>query len=339
MSLHLQDLHDQRLILLQSSFSQSSIPILRHLLSKKSSSSRILLFCFLYPPACLVDDVEAQSGKLVVHDFLDLVPGYHEQDGDSFKRILSAVQDESSTSIDVVIDSLDTLLSDIGSVQAAYTLLRSLLSSISKSSRLILHIHTPSSLLPLLTSASFSPSLSHLIARPPELLTELAKEYLTFPPPISPEAKFWSVWIPLSEREHESERLILEGRGSGNPEEFVVEVIVRGATDASGRRKAVERVLEGWNVEKGPVRLDQLTSGAHLWKRTTVEEKAPDPTQNISFNLQLTPSQQEARSKVPLPYVLEGENRTQQNPPGAILYDPDSADDIDDDDPDEDLDI
>ena len=63
----------------------------------------------------------------------------------------------------------------------------------------------------------------------------------------------------------------------------------------------------------------------------------PDPTQNLSFNVNLTPSQQESRARVPLPYAHEGK------PPeihtSSIIYDPDSADDIDDDDPDEDLDI
>jgi len=39
---------------------------------------------------------------------------------------------------------------------------------------------------------------------------------------------------------------------------------------------------------------------------------------------------------VPLPYVHQGEDSRDQ---GAIYYDPDSADDIDDDDPDEDLEI
>jgi len=59
---------------------------------------------------------------------------------------------------------------------------------------------------------------------------------------------------------------------------------------------------------------------------------------------------------VPLPYAHEGQlslllflsaNHVERerkgksiiNVPGAIFYDPDSADDIDDDDPDEDLDI
>ena len=82
---------------------------------------------------------------------------------------------------------------------------------------------------------------------------------------------------------------------------------------------------------------------------------APDPTRNMSFNLNLTAEQQHARAQVPLPYVNEGTSAfhspDQQlinaftgrpaNAPSsaAILYDPDSADDIDDDDPDEDLDL
>ncbi len=91
----------------------------------------------------------------------------------------------------------------------------------------------------------------------------------------------------------------------------------------------------------------------------------PDPTKNVSFNLNLTPEQQQSRAQVPLPYAHDGAfisrllillrvplnpawstGVSQTNmgtpsaiPEGSILYDPDSADDIDDDDPDEDLDI
>ncbi|KAG7099268.1 hypothetical protein E1B28_001128 [Marasmius oreades] len=322
----LDELDGQRLILLQSSFAQSSLPILRHLVSKNAKRKTFL------------------DEKPVILDLLDLVPTYNDDWRGSQGQILTGLENEPDTSsIDVVIDSLDTLLSDIGSVQAVYAFLRSVLSLISsrsKPSRLILHLCIPCPLTPLLTSTSFFPSLAHLISHPPEILTHLAKEYLTFPPPISPEVKFWSVFIPLSERDHESERLVLQGRGSGNPEEFVVEIILRGGSDASGRRKGVQRTLEGWNTTKGyPMPLNKLTSLSDLWKRKSVEETAPDPTQIMSFNLQLTPSQQEARAKVPLPYVLEGQTQSQQQPSGAIFYEPDSADDIDDDDPDEDLDI
>lgn len=86
-------------------------------------------------------------------------------------------------------------------------------------------------------------------------------------------------------------------------------------------------------------------------------QDAPDPTQNLTFNLSLTDSQQKSRSQVPLPYEHSGRHTFivyaqfqarlmsgfQGGPPppqsGQILYDPDSADDFDDDDPDEDLDI
>ena len=83
-----------------------------------------------------------------------------------------------------------------------------------------------------------------------------------------------------------------------------------------------------------------------------------DPTQNVPFNLNLTPSQRESRAQVPLPYAHEGlflhhvssfipfwpesPGKPLEKPAkaaGVILYEPDSADDIDDDDPDEDLDI
>lgn len=76
----------------------------------------------------------------------------------------------------------------------------------------------------------------------------------------------------------------------------------------------------------------------------------------MTFNLNLTPEQQQSRAQVPLPYAHEGAfphgpwfinvltvlyfpGKVEQSAPAAILYDPDSADDIDDDDPDEDLDI
>jgi elongator complex protein 5 len=84
------------------------------------------------------------------------------------------------------------------------------------------------------------------------------------------------------------------------------------------------------------------------------QNPAADPTTNLSFSLNLTPSQQAARAQVPLPYAHQGHLYTVLQPlkadcvlliggdpkvQGAIYYDPDSADDIDDDDPDEDLDI
>jgi len=65
---------------------------------------------------------------------------------------------------------------------------------------------------------------------------------------------------------------------------------------------------------------------------------AADPTKNLPFNLNLTESQQKSRSQVPLPYERDGKE-LHQSQAAQIFYDPDSADDLDEEDPDEDLDV
>ncbi|KIK71057.1 hypothetical protein GYMLUDRAFT_149395 [Collybiopsis luxurians FD-317 M1] len=343
---------NQHLLLLQSSIAQSSLPVLRHVLVHKPGQKDVkkLLFCFLHPPSSLITDFA--SSNLEIHDLVDSIPGYDDSWSDTCPKILKIVQQASpSLPIEVIIDSVDTLLKDNDSTSQVLQFLKSLLDSISarsKPSRLILHLCAPSKILLHVVSTAFSPSITHLIAHPPVLLIHLATEYMTPPPPFSPEPKFWGVFIPISERVHDVESLIFGqgGEGSGQYNDMVLEAIVRGGTDASGRRKAVERFLEGWDTDQSrPVQLGQLRTLASIWKRkTVVTEAAPDPTQNVSFNLHLTPSQQESRARVPLPYAHEGRSKdlsdlSSQPAPGAILYDPDSADDLDDDDPDEDLDI
>jgi len=236
------------------------------------------------------------------------------------------------------------LASDIGSISETYKFLSELMSLIrarSSPSRLILHAVSPSPLLPLLCQPGFSPSLTHVISHPPALLLHLSTEYLTLPPPLSPEAKFWGIFLPVSERVHESERLIFgtEGEGTGDNDELVIEVIVRG--DGEGlRRRGVDRTLQGWSLARGPCPLSEMVALKSLYSRNIAEPTVVDPTQNVSFNLNLTTSQQNSRAQVPLPYVHEGRPLEKQPPvAAAIFYDPDSADDIDDDDPDEDLDI
>ncbi|KAJ3873897.1 hypothetical protein F5051DRAFT_336845 [Lentinula edodes] len=338
---------NQNLLLLQSSIPQSSLPLLRHVIAHNAAQKELVkkfLFCFLHPPSSLIKN--AAESNVQVYDYLDRIPGYNDAWSESCPEILNLVENApASIPIEVIIDSVDTVLADNESLSGTYKFLRSLMaliSSRSKTSRLILHISAPSKLLPLLISTAFSPTLTQLIAHPPVLFTHITTEYMTPPPPLSSDAKFWGIFIPISERGRDAENLVFGqgGDGSGGQDEMVVEVLVRGRSDASGRRKAVERFLEGWDIQKNqPVSLSQMSSLASIYKRKTiVEEAAPDPTQNVSFNLHLTPSQLESRARVPLPYVHEGLSLAQPAP-GAILYDPDSADDIDDDDPDEDLDI
>ncbi|KAF9326355.1 hypothetical protein BG006_010200 [Podila minutissima] len=63
------------------------------------------------------------------------------------------------------------------------------------------------------------------------------------------------------------------------------------------------------------------------------ESQTADPAANLSFNLNLTQEQRQAKNDTVLPYL-----KTQEST-GAIYYEPDAADDFDDDDPDEDLTI
>ncbi|KAF8973973.1 hypothetical protein BDZ97DRAFT_1900702 [Flammula alnicola] len=334
--------HRHPLLILQSSLAQTSLPILRDVLaqgsSSKGSNRHNLLFCFLYHPSSLVDTKPSDS--LEVHDWTDRIPGYN--DSDSRAELLAIVEkalEVPSRPTTIVIDSADTLLEDNTSLSATYICLSKVCEAVKKHSdaRLILHSQSPSSLLPVIAQTGFSSSLAHVVAHPPALIEHIATEFLMPPPPLSPLPKFWSVFLPVSERVHDTERLVFgsRGEGSGNPSEFVVELIVR---EGAGRKRGVERVLEGWSTALGgPCELSALETLKHLTKRKK-EVAAPDPTQNLPFNLSLTSSQQESRAQVPLPYAHEGAP-IMSNTPAAIFYDPDSADDIDDDDPDEDLDI
>ncbi|KAJ7487659.1 hypothetical protein B0H11DRAFT_2278730 [Mycena galericulata] len=327
----------QPLLLLQSSAAQSSLGIIHQLLA--DATSHIVLICLLHSSLLSLETPRVQT-----HDLLDNVPGYNENYVDPRQRIQAAIESAPSGPLDFIIDSVDTLSSDIGSVSETYKFLHELMSLIrarSSPSRLILHAISPSALLPLLSQPAFSPSLTLVISHPSSLLIHLSTGYLTAPPPLSPEAKFWGIFLPVSERIEESERLIFGpgGEGTGDDDEFVIEVIVRGDGDGV-RRRGVDRTLQGWSLARGTCPLVEIVTLKSLWSRNISEPIVADPTQNVSFNLNLTESQQNSRAQVPLPYAHEGKPFEKQPPvTAAILYDPDSADDIDDDDPDEDLDI
>ena len=68
-----------------------------------------------------------------------------------------------------------------------------------------------------------------------------------------------------------------------------------------------------------------------------------DPTANLTFKLKLTDSEKKARSNVKLPYMLDQEQKAAHldasSGSGKIIYHHDDADDFDEEDPDDDLDI
>lgn len=101
------------------------------------------------------------------------------------------------------------------------------------------------------------------------------------PPPVSPWPKFWSVFLPVSERIYDAEILVFgpNGEGSGISSEFVAELVVR---EGAGRKRGVERVLEGWsNVLGGPCELTALESIKPLAKKQTEVRNAP--ASNLDF--------------------------------------------------------
>lgn len=297
------------LLILQSSLAQSSLPILRQVLGAhlggKNSTRRIILFCLLYPPSSLT--VASLCESFEIYDWTDHIPGYNEADNltelvqiteksksctywrfGACLSMLFAVLQEPSGRVDVVIDSIETLLVDNGSHPETYKCLSQLYALVKKQpsthihhlspyshidnlhseARLILHSQSHSTLLPLISQTFFSSSLAHIIAHPPALIQYLATEFLMPPPPMSPLPKFWNVFLPISERIHDTERLVFgsSGDGCGHPSEIVVELIVR---EGSGRKRGVERVLEGFSSSMECCDLTALESLKHLTKTQT----------------------------------------------------------------------
>ncbi|KAI9508764.1 hypothetical protein F5148DRAFT_1283615 [Russula earlei] len=348
------------LIVLESSLVQSCLPVLRALVSNRDATTDVLLFCLLYPPSTLAGDLPRKGLSIV--DRTAEVPGYSDTAADHADTILNGVRQGGNTNtihaddsihlflaapdgpLTVVIDSADILCADLESPSKSYALIAALLSNIStrpEPSRLVLHFSatTSSPLRDLVLTPRLSPTLAHVVAHPPALLTHLATDQLTPPPPASTRERFWRVFAPLSARTWEVERIVLGpgGPGPNDGGEIVLEVLSR---DPGGRARNVERELEGWTMD-GPCPLTELDSVKAIFEgRGKTEHLTSDVTAEVSFNLNLTPDQRESRAKVPLPYAHKGESeKNASGSSGAILYHPDSADDIDDDDPDEDLDI
>ncbi|EDV23868.1 uncharacterized protein TRIADDRAFT_57512 [Trichoplax adhaerens] len=81
-------------------------------------------------------------------------------------------------------------------------------------------------------------------------------------------------------------------------------------------------------------------------KSSTLDKStSSDPTENLTFNLKLTQSEKQARSRLKLPYTYSDERKAAElsqptaSSGGKIFYQPDEVDDFDEEDPDDDLDI
>lgn len=137
---------------------------------------------------------------------------------------------------------------------------------------------------------------------------------------------------------------MLDALGDLRTGRCVLEWMSRGAsgTARAGSSK-IERGIEGLRFGDGLLQVvpidDVLDKRAMLPTANGVHEarrrpglvllEQADPTAGLSFNLSLTDAQRAAREAVQLPYA---------GPEGgaAVVYEPDSADDLDSEDPDDD---
>ncbi|KAG9051691.1 hypothetical protein FS837_000080 [Tulasnella sp. UAMH 9824] len=330
--------------------------MVRHLLWNEAQEGHIICLAFNFTPAELAGP-RSISQKTTMLDWTGHIPGY--EDGATAwnssprQSIFDAIEKKLDQSLTILIDSVDTFRSDIESISSTCLFVGEILEALSKSqhstSRLVLPIPSHSPLLPHLTSTSISQNLTLLVLHSPYFIAHISQSYLT-PPQLDsahPSDKFWSLFLPAAQR-GEGEKLVLSGEGGAYRQmhEGIVEVVIRGG------RKGVERTLEGWRVKDageanrsveaclcGDLEVIKAAA-ARAGVSAAKSSEAPtemDVTHGLSFNLALTSSQAEAKSKVALPYTMAAQQVS--STPAVIHYDPDSADDMDDEDPDEDLDL
>lgn len=147
-----------------------------------------------------------------------------------------------------------------------------------RNTNLLLHVvrsHESRDLVTHLSQTSFSPSLVLHVAYPTSLLLHVSTNYTTPPPQLSSEPKFWSVFLPISERQHDIDAIVFGGSGSGShiTEEFVVETIVRGGQNWGRKKRTVERSLRGWRSPDGFCELRDLSQLGGLWGFKKVSPK------------------------------------------------------------------
>ncbi|ORX98588.1 hypothetical protein K493DRAFT_406551 [Basidiobolus meristosporus CBS 931.73] len=124
------------------------------------------------------------------------------------------------------------------------------------------------------------------------------------------------------------------------PQEYITESsnsLATGKCEIEHKRKSGKVVRERIIFEVTPTGGLSISTIVDKPVIPEPESETPevDPMANLSFNLNLTEEQRKAKNEVVLPYLKTQENEVS----GAIYYEPDEADDFDDEDPDEDLNI
>lgn len=105
----------------------------------------------------------------------------------------------------------------------------------------------------------------------------------------------------------------------------------------------MEKVLYGVDPVDGSLRTSLVSAGAESGGGGGggADDDAADPTANLSFNLNLTAEQRKAKANVKLPYTMSQaeQERELAGQTSMIHYEADDGDDVDEEDPDDDLDL
>nr|XP_003229953.3 PREDICTED: elongator complex protein 5 [Anolis carolinensis] len=129
-------------------------------------------------------------------------------------------------------------------------------------------------------------------------------------------------------------------QGDGSPR--VAVTLHRKRRNKVVQKKEYFTVLSGFALKHLGEPSPAAVSGEEVIQKDDASAVA-DPTANLTFNLRLSEAERRAKESVPLPYQFSEEKKSSllQGPTGQgkIYYEPDAADDIDDEDPDDDLDV
>lgn len=300
------------LLLIQYDLSQSPFSLLKHIVRESSS---LVLLRAVYPASVFTDAAGDRVLDVGIFDSMsDWMSGECANPKD---RCIAAITSAPPGPLTVLIDSLDSIAEDMASPSFAAQLVRDILSALksrASPTRLIIPLLTPSPTASQLRS--FNPRIE-LRLHVPALLHHIEHDLLT--PPSNP--RFWTLLVPLSAR-CEGQKLV---QCTPNVHgEVAVEIVCPS-------RRGVLRTIEMWH--------DGRTRPVESQGKPLPAEESHDNQiiGGLSFNLTLTEEQQSARSRVALPYAHTSQSQPAQS--GDIIYDPDSADDFDEEDPDDDLDL
>lgn len=210
----------------------------------------------------------------------------------------------------VLLDAADVLAED-RSTPAAFRILRTLLSAVSRTAspagRLILPLPASTPFTADVLSASLSPSLAVLTPLPPSVVEATATAYML----PADDDRFYPLLETASLR-GAGDTPVLRGDSPTPDSSAAVQVLLR---KAAGGAKGIVRTVEGlrrqgrvgkpdgdrWDVAPLAQVVDVRPTVAAATKVTTHADL------NLPFNLSLTDQQREARGAVPLPYAHEGE--------------------------------